>query len=77
MEAGVLDKKRSRTDSGASSDKRQRFSDDTSEIIESEESEALPETSRKKKISNHLILFSNLISRYLKYVRKIKKKVPE
>ena len=43
MEAGVLDKKRSRTDSGASSDKRQRLSGYASEIIESEESEALPE----------------------------------
>ena len=44
--AGVkLGKKRSRlTDSGAGGDKRQRLPDDDSEIIESEESEALPET---------------------------------
>jgi hypothetical protein len=44
--AGVkLGKKRSRlSEVGASIDKRQRLSDDDSEIIESEESEALPET---------------------------------
>ena len=39
-----LNNKRSHSDSGSSSDKRQRLSGYTSEIIESEESEALPET---------------------------------
>ena len=44
MEAGVkLDKKRSRTDSGASDDKRQKTSGDTSDSFDSTISEALPE----------------------------------
>ena len=46
MEAGVkLDKKRSRTDSGASGDKRQRLSGYDSGFFESEESEPSPEIS--------------------------------